>query len=184
MSKHYQYKNLPYELNFCIFDRMPLSVRQSTELFHLVFLRALVAKGEDKSLVALKGGCNLRFFFGSVRYSEDMDLDVVVIAKETLKRKVARLLVSPVVTAPLKTHGLTIVETSTPKQTDTTQRWKFGLRKKWLSAAIDHAMGLSFDEYTAKVIAFLEPSHAELYSERSTWNAMQEDVVLRLEALR
>lgn len=61
----------------------------------LVFLRALVAKGEDKGLVALKGGCNLRFFFGSTRYSEDMDLDVVVIAKETLRNKVERLLKSP-----------------------------------------------------------------------------------------
>ena len=86
---------------------MALSVRQSIELFHLVFLRALVAKGEDTSLVVLKGGCNLRFFFGSVRYSEDMDLDVVVIAKGTLKNKVERLLQSPAVTAPLKMYGIT-----------------------------------------------------------------------------
>src|SRR6185437_944785 len=99
-------------------------------MFHLVFLRALVAKGEEKGLVALKGGCNLRFFFGSVRYSEDMDLDVVVIAKETLKNKVERLLRSPVVTAPLKAQCLTIVETSAPKQTETTQRWKVGLRRE------------------------------------------------------
>ena len=109
---------------------MPLSVRQNTELFHLVFLRALVARGEDKSLIALKGGCNLRFFFGSIRYSEDMDLDVVVIAKETLRNKVDRLLRSPAVTAPLKAHGLTIVDTSAPKQTETTQRWKVGLRRE------------------------------------------------------
>jgi predicted nucleotidyltransferase component of viral defense system len=254
---------------------VPLNVRQSTEVFHLVFLRALVAKGEDKGLVALKGGCNLRFFFGSVRYSEDMDLDVVVIARETLKNKVDRLLRSPAVTAPLRVHGLTIVETSAPKQTETTQRWKVGLRRegdelpirtkvefsrrdaiegtafeaadrevlrpygltpvlaahyttatairqkihalaartepqardvfdlslllarsdaagltldaaagKWLDDAIDHAMGLSFDDYASKVVAFLEPSHAEVHAGRSAWNAMQEDVVARLEALR
>ena len=54
---------------------MALSARQSIELFHLVFLRALVAKGEDKTLIALKGGCNLRFYFDSVRYSEDIDFD-------------------------------------------------------------------------------------------------------------
>jgi len=254
---------------------MSLTVRQSTELFHLVFLRALVAKGEDKGLIALKGGCNLRFFFGSVRYSEDMDLDVVVMAKETLKNKVDRLLKSPVVTAPLKTHGLTIVETSAPKQTETTQRWKVGLAragddlplrtkvefsrrddiegtkyeaadrellrpygltpvlaahyttatairqkihalagriepqardvfdlalllarpdaaklsldeaaKKWLDEAIDRAMGVSFDEYTSKVVAYLETSHAEVYAGSEAWEAMQEDVVARLEALR
>lgn len=254
---------------------MPLTVRQSTELFHLVFLRALVAKGEDKGLIALKGGCNLRFFFGSVRYSENMDLDVVVIAKETLKNKVDRLLRSPAVTAPLKTHGLTLVETSAPNQTETTQRWKVGLQragdelpirtkvefsrrddiegsryeaanrevlrpygltpvlaahymtatairqklhalaertepqardvfdlslllarpeagdlaldetaKGWLDDGIDHAMGLSFDEYASKVVSFLEPGQAEVYADRSAWEAMQEDVVARLEALR
>jgi hypothetical protein len=244
-------------------------------MFHLVFQRALVAKGEDKSLIALKGGCNLRFFFGSVRYSEDMDLDVLVMARETLKNKVERLLRSPAVTAPLKAQGLTIVETSAPKQTDTTQRWKVGLRregdelpirtkiefsrrdviegakfeaanrevlrpygltpvlavhytteaairekihalasrsepqarevfdlslllarpdaaglelevasKKLLGGAIDRAMSISFDEYASQVVAFLEPAHAEVYADRAAWDAMQEDVVARLEALR
>lgn len=57
-----------------------LTARQAVEVFHLIFLRALVAKGEDKSLIALKGGCNLRFYFGSIRYSEDIDFDVVVMA--------------------------------------------------------------------------------------------------------
>jgi hypothetical protein len=75
---------------------VPLSVHQCTELFHLVFLRALVAKGEDKGLVAL----------------------------------------------------------------------------------------ISFDDYTSRVVAFLEPRHAEIYADRSAWEAMQEDVVTRLEALR
>lgn len=254
---------------------MALSVRQSTEFFHLVLLRALVAKGEDKGLIALKGGCNLRFFFGSVRYSEDMDLDVVVIARETLRNKVERLLRSPVVLGPLQTHGITIVESSAPKQTDTTQRWKVGLlrpgddlpvrtkvefsrrgaiegaayeaadrevlrpygmtpvlathyttatavRQKvhalaaraepqardvfdlslllarsdaasvtldveaqaWLDAAIENAIGLSYDEYASKVVAFLEPDHAALYADRTAWEAMQEDVVARLETLR
>ncbi len=254
---------------------MPLSVRQSTELFHLVFLRALVAKGENRALIALKGGCNLRFFFGSVRYSEDLDLDVVVVAKNTLKNSVERLLTSPTVTAPLKAHGLTIVEVTPPKQTETTQRWKVGLRragdelpirtkvefsrrddiegatfeatgrevlrpygltpvlakhytaafaitqkihalaaraepqardvfdlalllarndpaklvlgaaaKEWLEHAIDHAMAITFDEYASKVVAYLEPTHAEVYAGRSAWDVMQEDVVARLEALR
>jgi predicted nucleotidyltransferase component of viral defense system len=49
--------------------------RQTIEIFHLLFLRAFGAR-VDKSLFALKGGCNLRFFFKSVRYSEDMDLDI------------------------------------------------------------------------------------------------------------
>jgi predicted nucleotidyltransferase component of viral defense system len=105
-----------------------LAARQIVEVFHLVFLRALVAKGDDKALIALKGGCNLRFNFGSVRYSDDIDFDVVVIAKDTLKNKVERLLRSPIVVAPLKTKGIEITESSASKQTETTQRWKVGLR--------------------------------------------------------
>ncbi len=72
----------------------------------MVFLRALVAKGQDKTLIALKGGCNLRFYFGSIRYSEDMDFDVGVMAKGTLKNKVERLLQSPIVLSPLKSQGI------------------------------------------------------------------------------
>jgi len=254
---------------------MVRSARQSVEMFHLVFLRALIAKGEDKALIALKGGCNLRFYFGSVRYSEDIDFDVSVIAKDTLKNKVERLLQSPLITAPLKTQGVEITAVTAPKQTPTTQRWKVGLRaasisvplrtklefsrrnalgetafariepellrpyglppflathyttsaaitqkihalaeraepqardlfdlnllfarpeaaklaltaaqKPWLGAAIEHAFALSFDEYQAKVVAYLEPAHVELYADRGAWDTMQDAVIGYLEALR
>jgi hypothetical protein len=107
---------------------MPFSNRAAVEFFHLVFLRALVGKGGDKGLFAVKGGCNLRFYFNSVRYSEDIDFDVTVVAKATLRNKVDRLLDSPLVAAPLKTRGLEVLEVSAPKQTETTQRWKVGLQ--------------------------------------------------------
>jgi hypothetical protein len=48
---------------------------QAVEQFHLLFLTQLGARF-DKKLYALKGGCNLRFFWKSIRYSEGMDLDV------------------------------------------------------------------------------------------------------------
>ncbi|MGH7439829.1 MAG: nucleotidyl transferase AbiEii/AbiGii toxin family protein [Polyangiaceae bacterium] len=241
------------------------------ELFHLVFLRALVAKGEDKSLFALKGGCNLRFFFRSVRYSEDMDLDVVVVSKETLKRKVDRLLDSPAVVAPLKTWGIELVEVSAPKQTDATQRWKAGLRSVQFPAplrtkielsrrrardsstfdavdpellrryglspflathyplaaalaqkvdalagravpqardvfdlnhllslggpeatrlavdasnalrAIENAKAITYDEYSAQVVSYLDPAQRELFESRDAWNTMKSAVLSRLE---
>ncbi len=251
-----------------------MTARQAVEFFHLVFLRALVAKGDDKGLFAVKGGCNLRFFFGSVRYSEDLDIDVSVVAKETLKRKIDRLLVSPTLVAPLRARGIELVDISTPKQTDTTQRWKAGLKaatfplpirtkvefsrrgriegarfeaidsailrgnalppflathysvsqaveqkihalagrtepqardvfdlshlfarqgpstsalateKRYLSLAIDHALGISFDEYSSQVVAYLDPDQRELFAERSVWNVMQTTVISRLEALQ
>lgn len=107
-----------------------MTPRAAVELFHLVFLRALFAPAEDRPRFALKGGCNLRFFFGSVRYSEDIDLDAAGVAPHTLGRKVERLLSAPVVVSPLRSRDLEIVEVTAPKQTDTTQRWKLGLRAK------------------------------------------------------
>ena len=100
--------------------------RSAVEIFHLQFLRQL-ASGTDRTHFTLKGGCNLRFFFGSIRYSEDLDLDVTVVAQETLKRKVDRLLQSPALGLPLRAHQMIITDVSAPKQTETTQRWKLGL---------------------------------------------------------
>ena len=45
------------------------------EIFHFLFLQKLF-EISDPFLYALKGGVNLRFFFNSPRYSEDMDIDV------------------------------------------------------------------------------------------------------------
>lgn len=254
---------------------MTLTARQAVEVFHLVFLRALSAKGEDKALIALKGGCNLRFFFGSIRYSEDIDFDAAVIAKATLANKVNRLLRSPLVAAPLRAKAIELTDISAPKQTDTTQRWKVGLRVQGISMplrtkiefsrrdaiagtafeaigtdvlrpygltatlathyarhsaiaqkihalagrsepqardvfdlsllfahpdatslslaasqaellpqAIENAMAISFDEYRAKVVSFLDPALVSLYEERTAWEAMQDSVVLDLERLR
>jgi predicted nucleotidyltransferase component of viral defense system len=112
------------------------SARQSIELFHLSLLRALAANAAVKSLIVLKGGANLRFFHGSPRYSEDIDFDVAVIAPGTLKNKLDRLLDAPALTAPLRAQGVEIVEKSAPKQTDTTQRWKVGLRVRDIAVPV------------------------------------------------
>lgn len=248
---------------------MRTSIRAVVERFHLVFLRALTARGEDKSLFAVKGGCNLRFFFGSIRYSEDMDVDVAVVAKDTLRRRVDRLLESPTVRAPLSAVGVEIVEASAPKQTETTQRWKVGLRaggaadpirtkvefsrRKALAGtaferispevskehglppfaanhyataraieqkvealagraepqardvfdlnlllgrsdaptatgadaetrarAAENALAISFAEYTAQVVAYLDPVQAEPYASREAWDTMQALIVEKL----
>jgi len=107
---------------------MPPSHILSIELFHLHVLR-LLATGPTKSHLALKGGCNLRFFFGSVRCSEDMDLDVSRdLEPHVLREKVDQILSGPALRSALRAAGLEITRVSAPKQTDTTQRWKLGLR--------------------------------------------------------
>jgi len=104
-----------------------LDARQTIEVFHLLFLRALGAR-VDKSLFSLKGGCNLRFFLRSIRYSEDMDLDIQTMAVGTLRNNVNRLLVEPTFVQGLRTHGIELLKIAEPKQTETTQRWKLILR--------------------------------------------------------
>lgn len=48
-------------------------------------------------------------------------------------------------------------------------------------AARDRALGLSYDEYAAQVVAYLEPEEQELYQPRSVWETMQLHVVETLE---
>lgn len=103
------------------------STRQAIEIFHLQFLRAFGAR-VDKALFALKGGCNLRFFLKSIRYSEDMDLDIQKMAVATLQNNVNRLLADPAFARGLRTQGIEVVRSSQPKQTEMTQRWKLTLR--------------------------------------------------------
>jgi predicted nucleotidyltransferase component of viral defense system len=251
-----------------------MTARQVVELFHLVFLRALFAGLGDKRLLAIKGGLNLRCFFQSVRFSEDLDLDVATMSKEALENRVDRLLKAPAVVSPLKARGIIIQDISKPKQTETVQKWKLAvtspaaavdlrtkiefsrrpiveaasldpivseitnaygipvflathyrcaeaIRQKihalegraqtqprdvfdlhllfarpdspnklddeavgWLQRAVTNAAALTYDQYVSLVVAYLDPEHAEIYSSRESWDAMQLDVIERLEGFR
>src|SRR5258706_9379862 len=104
-----------------------MNQQQSVELFHLLFLRHMNERLE-KGLYAVKGGCNLRFFFKSIRYSEDLDIDVRTIAKETLRNKIHKLFESPAFLQALSSQQIEIGNISEAKQTETTQRWKLSLK--------------------------------------------------------
>lgn len=102
---------------------------QKREVFHLAFLRALV-RSVPVSTFALKGGSNLRFFFGSIRYSEDMDLDASGLPVHVLRDKVMAILASSGLTDTLRTFGIeriTPPDISHAKQTETVQRFKVHL---------------------------------------------------------
>lgn len=96
------------------------------EQFHLLFLDQLGRK-LDKRHYALKGGCNLRFYFRSVRYSEDMDLDVQATPVNVVQDRVEQILAGKALAQILQARGLAISKVSAPKQTDTTQRGKVAL---------------------------------------------------------
>src|SRR5665811_137687 len=93
------------------------------EAFHLAFLQVL-GRRLDQARFVVKGGANLRFFFGSVRYSEDIDLDLVHGKPWGLTEKVNDLLSSQALGTVLRSADLAVVDFTAPKQTETTQRWK------------------------------------------------------------
>jgi Nucleotidyl transferase AbiEii toxin, Type IV TA system len=103
-----------------------LSYAQRIEFFHLAFLEVL-AKRLDPARYILKGGVNLRYFFSSVRYSEDIDLDLTRPLPADLQGKVDAILDSPALGLLLRLGGLEVASFSAPKQTDTTRRWKIAL---------------------------------------------------------
>ena len=109
--------------------------RQYVELFHLLFLAQLGRK-LDKKTFALKGGCNLRFFFKSIRYSDDIDLDVADIPVHALKETVGGILASNQFTEVLQVKGMRIEHVTEHKQTRTTQRWKLGLHVPGVEAVV------------------------------------------------
>jgi Nucleotidyl transferase AbiEii toxin, Type IV TA system len=114
------------------------SPQQTVEHFHLQFSRLFFA-GRDRAQFAIKGGCNLRFFFGSIRYSEDLDVDVMgsAVPVYALKDRVSKLLGSAPLKTALQSDGIRLARVSMPKQTETTQRWKLMLE------AEDHALPLN-----------------------------------------
>jgi hypothetical protein len=108
---------------------MRLDPLQCREVFHLTFLRGLTGSAPASSF-ALKGGSNLRFFFGSSRYSEDMDIDVAGIPVHQLMDGVMAILRSPRLCETLRTYGIEEVQPPDPatqKQTETVQRFKVHL---------------------------------------------------------
>jgi predicted nucleotidyltransferase component of viral defense system len=115
---------------------------QVVELFHLAFLQVLQAR-LDQARYVLKGGTNLRYFFDSVRYSEDIDLDIDGLAPWALTEKVDGILASPTIDAVLRSGGLAVEGFTKPKQTKTTRRWKVAIAVSGRSETVRTKIELS-----------------------------------------
>lgn len=102
---------------------------QLREIFHLEFLRWFNRKVKSAEY-ALKGGANLRFFFNSFRYSEDIDLDISGIKVGILSDLVMEILKSKSFQNNLKPYTIKKIippDITKAKQTETTQRFKVHL---------------------------------------------------------
>jgi len=103
---------------------MAYTHRQQREAFHLLFLERLFRQ-TDPGLFVLKGGLNLRFFFNSPRYSEDMDFDVLGGSVGTLRKNGYRVLNDRAFIRSLAAFGIANLVVNDPesaKHTQTTQR--------------------------------------------------------------
>lgn len=105
---------------------MQLSRAQTIEFFHIAFL-AVLGTRLDPARYVLKGGANLRYFFASPRYSEDIDLDLTDPVPWSLEDQVEGALTSPALRSLLASGGLSLSDHSSAKQTETTHRWKIGI---------------------------------------------------------
>lgn len=154
--------------------RLPV---QHIECFHLVLLRILESR-VDRATWVVKGGVNLRAWFGSLRYSEDLDLDVTRGTTASLREKMDRLLGAAVLRELLGAQGLELTRTSKPKQTETTQRWKFEIRGEGLSlplhTRVEFSRRGSAEEYVLEAVRpeivrpyGLSPPTANHYTARS-----------------
>ena len=140
---------------------MDLSTPQAIELFHVAFLQVLPTRLDPKRYI-LKGGANLRYFFDSPRYSEDIDLDVAGVEAWRVEDKVDAVLSSPALKVVLRSSRLQVGEFSKPKQSDTTQRWKISIiapgRREPIRTKVEfsHRNGdtrYEFDAISSRIVA-------------------------------
>lgn len=147
------------------------NIQVKIELFHLLFLRQLEGKF-DKKLYALKGGCNLRFFFKSIRYSEDIDFDVSIISKDTLENKINKILRGEIFRRILLGKGIELIQANSSKQTETTQRWKVLLRVNNFAIPIPTKI-----EFSRRVMDEYKP----FYDSVEKWEKLRSKVIDCLE---
>ena len=136
----------------------PLPIR---EVFHLEFLRWFGRKlGADRYV--LKGGVNLRLFYKSMRYSEDMDIDVARVRIEKVKKTVMEILAARGFADGLKgfgIEGIVAPDLTRAKQTETTQRFKIHLLT---AAGEDLFTKIEFSRRGLKESAIVEPVSTEI----------------------
>ena len=116
------------------------------EEFHLSFLHVFTTALKP-NLYVLKGGANLRYFFGSLRYSQDIDLDYLGNQLWRLEEVVGEVLTGAALRLSLRTSGIALVDLTKSKQTETTGCWKMGLVS---SCAPENAPARTKIEFSAR----------------------------------
>jgi hypothetical protein len=126
------------------------------ESFHLAFLQALATRA-NLSAWALKGGGNLRFFYGSVRFSEDIDLDTFDIEPWAFQERVDQTLASDLLRRTLGLLGSRIDHLNPKERSETKSKWVVGVRQPSETEPIYTQIEVSHREYPYREFANVEP---------------------------
>lgn len=105
-----------------------LSPVEAREAVHLLILQEFAGLASAQAVI-LKGGVNLRLFFGSVRYSEDMDLDGEPHLRDAIRGCIRGIFTDNAFLGRLRSIGIRGLDPGEGpnKDTETTFRYKFGV---------------------------------------------------------
>lgn len=126
------------------------------ESFHLAFLQALATRA-NLSAWALKGGGNLRFFYGSARFSEDIDLDTFDIEPWAFQDRVDQTLASDLLRRTLGLLGSRIDYLNPKERSETKSKWVVGVRQPSETEPVYTQIEVSHREYPYREFAMVEP---------------------------
>jgi hypothetical protein len=173
-----------------------LTPLQKREVFHLLFLRELV-RTVPLSAFVLKGGTNLRFFFGSIRYSEDMDLDASGLDEGVRVEPVAAEILAayrmpPVIVPHYDAHSaamqkvVALFSRALPQARDIFDLYLLSSRPEVLEVGLGHGFApesiqrardridsIGYRQYRDTVVDFLGPEDRAAHDSPSVWDEIR-----------
>jgi predicted nucleotidyltransferase component of viral defense system len=118
--------------------------RQVVESFHLALMTVLAERGRDAFV--LKGGASLRFFLKSVRYSEDVDIDVPTMEQWRFTEKIKAAVESESLKRLLALLGTEMTQGYRKDSSATKEDWPFELTHSDLPVSARTRLEVSYRE--------------------------------------
>lgn len=137
--------------------RTPIAI---VEAFHLTCLRVLERR-YDRAKYVVKGGVNIRAWFASRRYSEHLEIDAIAGTPHALEAAFDKIVAGKDMEMLLAQQGIRVDKTTKPKQTSTTQRWKFELHADDSIEPLHTKIEFSWRDHGDDAYR-LEPIHEEI----------------------
>lgn len=126
------------------------------ESFHLAFLQALATR-VNVAAWALKGGGNLRFFYSSERFSEDIDLATFEIEPWVFQDRTDQTLSSDLLKRTLGVLDARIEYVNPKERSKTKSKWVLGLRYPSEREPVYTQIEVSHREYPYRDFVKVEP---------------------------